>query len=203
MTKALTGNHVPLSTSSIKPISTSLALSVPAHTVIHIALTWKVKCRCPLIEPQGTRTMGIMFCGHGLQMLSSSQFRQRQLLHHSRSTRLTIYSEYHEKMICNKSNKPTFHSKKLRHFLKICHTYIVANYVFEVQWKDPSACNWAQQCILKLGRISILKIYKTITTEKLKVYIPVSQRKSFREREDFLLFYLFLFKMRQKLFNWR
>lgn len=58
---------------------------------------------------------------------------ETELLHHSRSTRLTIYSEYHEKMICNKSNKPTFHSKKLRHFLKICHTYIVANYVFEVQ----------------------------------------------------------------------
>lgn len=96
MTKALIGNHVPLSASHTKPVSTSLILSVPAHTpIIHIVLTRMVEFRCPLIELQGTRTTGIVWAWAANVEQQTAQAKT-ELLQHSRSTRFTICSEYRE-----------------------------------------------------------------------------------------------------------
>lgn len=110
------------SASNIKPVSASLILSVPAHTpFIHIVLTRTVEFGCPLIELQGTRTTGVKCCGHRLQMLSSSQLRQRHSFYSIPEAQGSLFIQNTmnlEKIICNKGNKPTSHSKKLRHLPK-------------------------------------------------------------------------------------
>lgn len=132
MTKALTGNHVPLSTSSIKPVSTSLTLSVPAHTpIIYVVPTQMLSSDAHYITTR-KRTTGIQFCGHVLQMLSSSQVRQTQSFYSTPEAQVSLFIQNtmtSEKMICNKGNKPRSHSKKLRHLPKSCHTYVTANYI--------------------------------------------------------------------------